>query len=373
MDLVSFVAHSAADAVAQIRSRLGPNAVVVEVRPLPNRGLRRLWRRSGFEVLACRAPEGSMRLDVTSDMPALPADGALASSDPALNNGATVRAMGSDAPAPGAAGSAGNEFTAAQPLDALAGDDSARWPIVQVLERTGLHPIHAQQVLDHLERQGHRPGGVGLREQLGLVRSALVELWRKPPQLIADSLRPHVLVGPAGSGKTTCLCKWLTQSVLLEDRRAQVWRLDSTTANTAEALEVYCQALGVPVERSWHLGELPQQSIQFVDLPGTDWRQASALQDLAKQLRTYPTPHVHLVLNAAYETDILLQQARAFGVLPVEDLILSHLDEEPRWGKIWNLTLGTNFPVRFLSSGQNIPGGFALATPEAVLSRQLPS
>jgi flagellar biosynthesis GTPase FlhF len=81
---------------------------------------------------------------------------------------------------------------------------------------------------------------------------------------------------------------------------------------------------------------------------------------------------VHLVLNAAYEAPLLLTQARAFAALPVTDVIFTHLDEEQRWGKIWNVVLGTNFTVSFLSAGQNVPGVWVRATPEQILSRQFP-
>jgi flagellar biosynthesis GTPase FlhF len=56
----------------------------------------------------------------------------------------------------------------------------------------------------------------------------------------------------------------------------------------------------------------------------------------------------------------------------VADVIVTHLDEESRWGKVWNLALGTNCPVRFLSSGQNIPGDFILSSPEKIFLRQFP-
>jgi flagellar biosynthesis GTPase FlhF len=64
---------------------------------------------------------------------------------------------------------------------------------------------------------------------------------------------------------------------------------------------------------------------------------------------------------------------RAFSKLPITDLIVTHLDEETRWGKVWNLALGTNFPVHFLSSGQNIPGDFIAASAEQLFSRQFPN
>jgi flagellar biosynthesis GTPase FlhF len=91
---------------------------------------------------------------------------------------------------------------------------------------------------------------------------------------------------------------------------------------------------------------------------------------LAEQLKGFGAPRVHLVLNAAYDTSLLLAQTRAFSALPIKDLIFTHLDEEPRWGKLWNVVLGTNRPVRFFSAGQNIPGDFWVATAERILERQ---
>jgi flagellar biosynthesis GTPase FlhF len=81
---------------------------------------------------------------------------------------------------------------------------------------------------------------------------------------------------------------------------------------------------------------------------------------------------VHLVLNTAYEVPLLLARVRAFSLLSVDDLILTHLDEEPRWGRILNVGLGTNYPARFLSAAQNVPGEFLPATRERILTRQFP-
>jgi len=49
------------------------------------------------------------------------------------------------------------------------------------------------------------------------------------------------------------------------------------------------------------------------------------------------------------------------------------LDEDPQWGKLMNLFLGTNFPVALLSGGQNIPGTFEAFRPSSIISRIFPS
>jgi flagellar biosynthesis protein FlhF len=162
--------------------------------------------------------------------------------------------------------------------------------------------------------------------------------------------------------------------VLVEGRRAVVWRLDGRTANTAEALSVYGEILGTTVERSIPANSPPPDAdLLFVDLPGINAQDPVARDHLAQQLQELGNAQVHLVLNAAYEMPLLLSQARAFAALPITDLILTHLDEETNWGKLWNLVLGTNFSIRFLSSGQNIPGEWTQATPDQVLARQFPS
>ena len=85
------------------------------------------------------------------------------------------------------------------------------------------------------------------------------------------------------------------------------------------------------------------------------------------QLAALPSPHIHVVLNAAYETNVLLEQWRALAALEPEDLIFTHLDEETRRVKLWNFVFGTNCFIRFLSAGQKIPGEFKTAAPQLLL------
>jgi flagellar biosynthesis protein FlhF len=170
-------------------------------------------------------------------------------------------------------------------------------------------------------------------------------------------------VGPPGTGKSTVLCKWLAQTVLVDQQAARVWRLDGRAPNTAELVTIYGEILNVPVERSWNGRGAPPVT-GFVDVPGTDFQDSGALAGLARLLTGLPGITVHLVLNGAYSIPLLLAQARAFSSLPVSDVIITHLDEEPAWGRLWNLVLGTNYPLRFLSAGQNIPGRCLPARPE---------
>ncbi len=355
MEPIAFVAASAEEAVAQIRARLGPEAVVLNVRPLPAHGLARLWQKPMIEVLAHRpepaAPE------------AAPLSQALAEFKQRLDQ---IEQHVKSPPAKAeSAPPLLPEFAA--PVAPL---DSGGWHLGEVLQRTGLLPLHAQSVLDQARSQRGDLPPPTLAGEIALARAILTAAWRPAPPWPDHSV--HLVIGPAGSGKTTCLCKWLTQTALVEGHLARVWRLDGTTANMAESLTVYCEILHVPNQRAWAPGAEMAEDIGFIDLPGVDWRQPGAVADLGAQIKTLAQPRLHLALNGAYDISVMLAQIRAFAGLPVEDLIITHLDEETRWGKLWNLVLGASPPIRWLSTGQNIPGDFCPASAEIILDRQFP-
>jgi flagellar biosynthesis protein FlhF len=232
-----------------------------------------------------------------------------------------------------------------------------RWRSIAWLESLGLLPEFADRLeLKLRTTHGTRPPEMPIAEWAA-VRDTLATFWRPSvPENNGDG-RPHVFIGPPGSGKTTALCKWLTAAVLKGENRARVWRLDGETANTSEFLSLHCEMIGAPVERFWE-GRESTEDLLFVDLPGVECHSAAGMKALREQLSSLPAPHVHLVLNAAYETTLLFEQFNWFAPLLPENLIFTHLDEEHRRVKLWNFVLGTNCTLGWLSGGQKIPGEF---------------
>jgi flagellar biosynthesis protein FlhF len=331
MNALTFVARDAADAINQVRSRLGPDAVVLSVNRVPVSGVSRLWRRPQLEVLAA----------VPDSTPARPP----AAAPPEPDNTPPAD--------PGPPGLGGG------------------WRSAGILHQMGLLPLYVDMVLDRVRAAHGDTPPASLLQELDLVHSALTACWRPATRTSNGPTTLHVFIGPPGSGKTTALCKWLAKSVLVEGRSARTWRLDGRAANFPGLLDVYGEILGVAVEREWHPSQLDARfDVGFVDLPGFDLHDSGSADRMRTQLSALPSPQVHLVLNAAYDIPVLLGQARAFSSMPVSDIIFTHLDEERRPAKLWNIVLGTNFSVRFLSGGQNIPGDFYAASPDVLLPRQ---
>jgi flagellar biosynthesis protein FlhF len=331
MNAVSFRAPNAADAVEQIHSRLGSDAVVLSVGQVPASGFGRLWRRPQLEVVA-GVPD-----------PTRP---------PAAKPTAPTATV--------------------EPADAGPKGLGGAWRSAGILHQLGLMPLYVDKVLDRVrESHGDTPPP-SLLDEFSLVRAALAGFWRPAARGETGSPSIHVFIGPPGAGKTTALCKWLAKSVLAEGRSARAWRLDGRAANFAGLLDVYGEILGVPVERAWQPNQPPAGfDVAFIDLPGLETQDGRVVEQLRASLGTIPSAQVHLVLNAAYDVSVLLAQARAFAALPVSDVIFTHLDEEKRLAKLWNVVLGTNFTVRFLSGGQNIPGDFFSASADLLIPHQI--
>jgi flagellar biosynthesis protein FlhF len=232
-----------------------------------------------------------------------------------------------------------------------------RWRSIAWLETLGLLPEFADRLeLKLRATHGAKPPEMPIAEW-SAVRDTLAAFWRPPRPEEAGTGRPHVFIGPPGSGKTTALCKWLTAAVLRGEHRARVWRLDGETANTSEFLSLHCEMVGVPMERFWE-DVLVAEDLLFVDLPGVECHHPAGMKILREVLSSLPAPHIHLVLNAANETVLLFEQFNWFAPLMPEDLIFTHLDEEHRRVKLWNFVLGTNCSLGWLGGGQKIPGDF---------------
>src|ERR1700722_425924 len=177
MQPASFIAASAEEAVAQIRAKLGPEAVVLNVRPLPANGLARLWQKPMIEVLACR-PETPAAQDA-------PITEALAEFRQQLHEikqqveNQTTK-IEKESPVPELENL--TSISAEQPSL-----NSGHWRVGAVLQKAGFLPLHVQFVLDQLHSQHGAVPPASLGEEIALARAVLAKSWRKPRPIAPNS------------------------------------------------------------------------------------------------------------------------------------------------------------------------------------------
>jgi flagellar biosynthesis protein FlhF len=347
MQVHTFIAESANEAVERIRTELGPAAVVLSVRKLPRSGLERFTKQQQIEVLAGIQEEAPKPKATSSSAP-----------DALSELREEIRQLRKQVLSRGEA-----SVSAAVPPPQKTTERKASG-IAHILNQTGLLPAFTEQVLQEL------PGTelLTIGEQIAGASEVLRSRWRDAACDSAASV--HVFVGVPGSGKSTVLCKMLAQTSLVEGQSATVYQLDSHVANPSPQPGVYAEIVGAQFERVLPLNFERREETVFVDLPGVALRSDAGLAKLRQIIAEFGVPEIHLVLNAAYESTHLLEQVRFFSSLGITDLIVTHLDEESRWGKLWNFVLGTNYSVRAVCDGQNVPGDIHPATPDLILARQ---
>jgi flagellar biosynthesis protein FlhF len=364
MKVVKIVADTPQEALEKIHAQLGPDAVVLNVRQLSAEGVKKLWSSPRVEVMATAPevqPDANETIARLNEKITQLEEQVLPTTEPQPKSALKQQLPSRVAEMVQATRKAVREGT----------DADGMLPAVRILERLGLLPSHARWLSGQARNFLGFTKPRNLPEEFTLVRETLTEYWH---QLIRRHTKPgnpaRLFVGTPGTGKTTCLCKWMTQAVLRQSQPVRAWRLDGSGPNTAEFLSVHGEVLRSPVERTWdHEAEIPGDTLRFIDLPGVSAGDREARRELVEQVKEFPLTEIYLVLNSSYDLGLLLAHARFFSVLPLSGLILTHLDEETRWSKCWNLVLATQLPILYLSGGQNIPGDFRPALPDEMFDK----
>lgn len=347
MRTCTFHARNAQEAVTKIREALGPAAVVLQVRKVRAQGVAGLLGRTCMEVVAA-LPETE------------PAEQTREILDQLRRELTELRGL------------VERQQNAPMPRAATETDEILCPPEPGVLTsffiRLGLLPQYARQLAASARLLDAQQARLNRRETAAVLHSVLQQVWRVPPPL--DPKCMQIVVGAPGVGKSTVLCKWLARLILRDNQRARVWYADGERPNLSETLRLHAELLGVPVKRMVWDQSFPLKESEgewnFLDLPGLNWKNRAALEAIRQKAEAWGPAQWHLVISAVYDTQLLLEQVRAFSALPLAGVIVTHVDEATALGKLWNILCGTNCTVRFLSGGQNIPGEFAVATPSAL-------
>jgi len=360
-----FTAQNAKLALEEVYKALGPDAVVVNIRRIPKGVLQGMFQSPEVEVSAL-LPAARQTAPCQPQMPLersiqdiQPESQARASLE--TGNGSRLDLV-DDTPIeiPKPSSPAEDKIVPVPPRV----ESSEAWAGRQVLESIGILPRYVERLTRLAKRRFPQFEEASVSDQLAHIRFCLLDLWGGLHAKAEEGSRSRkLLIGPPGCGKTTALCKWMTQTVLAKREPARVWRLDAHLANTAEMLTVHAEMLDVPVARLWKAEEFDDSATHFIDVPGVMPGDTEGMKSLVTLANGIQPAECLLVLNSAYELKHLIGLVRSFGDLPINGLIMTHLDEETGWSKLWNLSLAVEMPILYCSGGQEMPGDFVETRP----------
>ena len=121
---------------------------------------------------------------------------------------------------------------------------------------------------------------------------------------------------------------------------------------------MFCEALGVSLLRDRsELRKVSQDTNVYFDIPGMVLT-GKTIRHLQKTFDELNIESRVLVVNAAYERQLIQDSYTRASSLGATHVVFTHVDELPRCGKLWEFVLDDGLVPLFASTGQNIAGDF---------------
>lgn len=362
MHIKRFEAASMEEALEQVRSALGPDALILSSRTLPRgRGISGMFARPMVEVQAAvergpRAPAAAVP-DRSDDAPS-------SQTWPAHRHQERFeQELRSEL--------AGLRAAFRSLADAVAPEAADR--TAERLRRAGLERIHARRL--SIGWQAEQEDGK-VRSLEDFMRDRIDARLAVPR--FDRSRRIRVLVGAPGAGKTTTLAKLAARSEEGE-RDVSFVSLDPYRIGAREQLERYAALLESPyraIARPAEVAEVARQHPDHEILVDTAGRSPV---DHGRQLPLDEVREVfgerasiEVVVDATARPEVARAQLARFASLAPDRLILTRLDECDSLAPVLNLLLDEACPpLCWLGTGQRVPEDLEIAEPERFLAELL--
>jgi len=407
MDLQTFKATTMAEALQQVKSQLGHDAVILHTRTYQLRQWLGLRRREMVEVTAGRGLNFVRRPRQAAA--ANPAVGSR--SNQAI--GATGRGL-IYGPGAGRAGSAiPTALASTAPRDQMEGaralmdtpavgnalmigvgqDMAALKKMVEklVFENSKLNlPKLPEELLEHYTNLIQNEVAEELAQEI--LRTLQKEL--RPEYLtqekyvrerLADHIEklipssgpitrkstpgPHVLalIGPTGVGKTTTLAKIAANLKLKEGHRVGLITLDTYRIAAVDQLKRYADIIGSPLkvvgnpeELREAMATMDRMDFVLIDTAGRSPNDIMKLNELRELLGSIKPDEVHLVLSSTGSPACIELAVQRFSEVRVDKVIFTKLDEAVHVGVVLNVMRKLNKSLSYVTTGQNVPNDIEL-------------
>ena len=347
------VVKSAEEAVRVIRDKLGEDAKVLSVRQLGGEGLKRFISSPKLEVIA-----------------EVPSPEAIAlSQEENSGSGEGIDALNANTqvdtkpPIP-------EPIQKPSILDETKQENPNSQPNnVLLLSRSGFDPFLLKEIQswDIWKELKDKPFADVLKE----ITIGLSDRFRSTDN---NQATPKVaLIGSPGVGKTTTLCKFLAHEVFMNKSLPSVLKVENGMPNPDDALRIFCEVIGVTLFRQADsLPEANEKTPLYLDFPGLSVNDSKEWAEAGQVLDSLNVETRVLVINGAYEREIILKEIRMARYLGATHLAITHFDEISNSTKLWPLVLGENLSPLCICNGQNVTGDFSTNVLNQMIARTFP-
>jgi flagellar biosynthesis protein FlhF len=371
MIVKSYTGRTMAEALEKVRNDLGSEALIIETRTVREPGL--LGRKAGYEVVAAReevdaapAREPQIRPWQAEELPRHQA------------------ARLTPAPAP-------VEPPASHLEEELA---SIRRQLARLAAGQGTPTGHLGEDLARALEDAELPADVVAELDSAVAKAgARLDDDRKAEfcalllergltniaPLDWSGCRRLMLVGATGVGKTTTIAKLAGDLVLRQKRKVALITIDTYRVGATDQLTAYADLLSIPMEVAStpaQLGRLLEQFSAYdhvlIDTAGRSPADAARVHELKGFTRAAPGISVMLAAAATTGRAEFAAVVERFSILPLEHVVVTKLDECVAPGRLYGCLRRHRLPVRFVTTGQEVPDDIETATAAIFARRAVP-
>ena len=185
-----------------------------------------------------------------------------------------------------------------------------------------------------------------------------------------DRARVVALIGPTGVGKTTTIAKLAANFKLRENKRVALITIDTYRIAAVDQLRTYANIINVPIEVVCTPVELSDAVLRhescdliLIDTAGRSPQDELRLNELRAFLQAASPDETHLVISSTASTGTMKVAAEQFSALAPQGtgrVILTKLDEAVNFGMIIGVIGKLDASLSYVTTGQDVPDDIAV-------------
>ncbi len=184
----------------------------------------------------------------------------------------------------------------------------------------------------------------------------------------ADQTKIVALIGATGVGKTTTIAKIAANFVLDKACSVALITADTYRISAVEQLKTYSDIIGVPLEIVYSPDELRfaidkhrDKQLILIDTAGRSQHNEFQLEELKCLLAVVPDIEKHLVLSATTKYKDAVDILRKFSLCEPDKVLFTKVDETSTVGAIINLVHQYPITLSYITNGQSVPDDIVVA------------
>lgn len=175
---------------------------------------------------------------------------------------------------------------------------------------------------------------------------------------------PHIvaLIGPTGVGKTTTIAKLAADLKLRQKHRIGLITIDTYRIAAIDQLKKYADILQIPLrvvsspeDLSHAITAMSDCEFILIDTAGRSPNDTLKLHELKSFLQVANPDEVHLVISTTASQDCVELAIERFADVRVDKIIFTKIDEAAHVGVVLNVIKKVNKSLSYITTGQDVP------------------